>query len=80
MEPARHRADIDRDDVAVAQPAIARNAMHDLFIDRGADVRRKPVIAEERGHGARLRQRVPRDVVEVGGRHAGAIAARSGRG
>ena len=32
---------------------------------------RKPVVAEERRHCARLRQRVPRDSVEVGGGHPG---------
>ena len=48
MEAAEHGADVDRDDVAFAQDATARDAVDDLVVDRGADVAGEPVVTQER--------------------------------
>jgi len=48
-QPSRIVVTVDIDDVAVLQPLVARDAVADDVVDRGADRLRIAAIAERRG-------------------------------
>ena len=67
------RAAVDRDDVAVLEHPGARDPVHHLVVDRGADGRREGRVAvpQERGHPAGVADVLLRDRVELTGADAG---------
>src|SRR5947209_7438838 len=58
-------ADVDRQDVAAAEPVATRNAVHDHRVRRGADRPREAAVALEGGLGAVRADELLRDDVEV---------------
>ena len=64
-------AGIDRDDVAFTQAIVARNAVHDDLVGRGADRRRESVVAEEGGTALPLTKDLGGNRVELAQRCAG---------
>src|SRR6185436_13104242 len=65
------RGDVDIDDVAVLERALARYAVADDMVDRGAAALRIAAIAQGRGHRARVQGHAMDDVVQLLGGHAG---------
>ena len=65
------RPDIDREQLALAQNARARDAVHDLIIDRGANRVFVAVVADERGNAAKRADRVLGEAIDIARRHAG---------
>ena len=65
------RGDVDVDDVAVLERAVARNAVADDMVDRGAAALRIAAIAERRGDGAGVERHPVDDVVQLLGGDAG---------
>src|SRR5690606_13909830 len=59
------RPAVDRDDVALIQPAVVGDAVHDDLVDAGADHRRVAVVAEEVRPGAPAGEHLPTDGVEL---------------
>ena len=60
-------ADVDREQIAVLQHAVARHAVHDLIVDRRADRRRVTVVADEGRHAAHRADRLIGEPVELAG-------------
>ena len=70
-EPVELGAQVDRNNVAVAQPARGRrNAVHDLLVDRCANRCRVPLVALERRHCACRPNLALGQRIEIGRRHA----------
>src|SRR5680860_440526 len=65
VEPVNSSANINRGNVPVTQDALARNAMHDLIVDRRANSPGEAQMAEERGMGAFVADDLASHVVQV---------------
>ncbi len=64
------RAAVERDQVALTQLAVTRDAVHDLVVHRGADRGREALVPEERRRRPGGADGVLGDGVQVGGGHA----------
>src|SRR6478609_514123 len=65
------RPDVHRDDVAVLQNSLARDAVNDFLVHGRANTSLEAEMAEEKRLGACFLQCVPGDVVEVPGGNPG---------
>ena len=64
-------ADVDADDVALAEHTAAGNSVDDFFVDRNARAGGKAAVVQEGGRGARLRDELVHLTVDLSGGHAG---------
>jgi hypothetical protein len=62
--------DVDVDDVALGQQAVAGDAVADHVVDRGAGRLGVAAVAERRGHGAAGQHEVVNELVDLLGGHA----------
>ena len=70
VEAAVAGADVDTDDIALMQDAVAGNAMDDLVIDGDARRRRKAAVGHEARRRAGLRDELVHFAVDLAGGHA----------
>ena len=70
VEAAIAGADVDTDDIAFMQDAVAGNAMDDLVIDGDARRRRKAAVGHEARRRAGLRDELVHFAVDLAGSHA----------
>src|SRR5438270_7218125 len=61
---------VEGEDVALLEPVVAGDAVHDHVVGRRADDGREAVVVEEVGAGATTVEHLARNLVEVGGGHA----------
>ena len=64
------RSAVDGDDIAIGEVAVAGDAVDDLLVDRDADVRGEPVVAEEGRGRSLIADRLRCAVVQLCGGHA----------